>query len=174
MPPPPQLYGDVLDRTIRSLEQAQGHVRHRTTAAQILQPPTSDKPELALLSPTGMVEHASAVGVHATAASIPSLQVEANTPYNLISDLAASTTLLKSLRTRNSILVADLARALDSLQQHEGKAFKLLSGVCRSRTKWMAAAIFSLAIWMVYLWWCWYMRVEFEYIRKRRGEVFGL
>lgn len=93
---------------------------------------------------------------------------------NLTSDLTASTTLLQNLRVRNSILVADLTRATLSLQRHEGSTIKLLSRVRRSRAKWMAVAIFSIAIWVLYLWWCWHMRVEFEYIRKRRRDVFGL
>ena len=37
MPPLPQLGNDVLDRTIRNIEQAQGRPRHHTTAADILQ-----------------------------------------------------------------------------------------------------------------------------------------
>jgi len=174
MPPPPDLDGDVLDRTIRNIEQAQGLSRHHTTAADILQVPASGEPELVSLPSTGMAGRAPTATVDDNAASISSPQIEINAPINLTSDLAASTTLLQSLRIRNSILVADLARATLSLQQHEGTATKLLSKVHRSRIKWMGAAICSLTMWMMYLWWCWYMRVEFEYIRKRREEVFGL
>jgi hypothetical protein len=171
MPPHSQLATDLLDRTIRNIEQAQGHICHRTTAADIIQAQDNSASDIVLLPSTGMAGHVPRFDV---VASTPSLQVENNTPINLACDLAASTTLLQSLRTRNSILVADLARAMHSLQQHEGKASKSLSGVHRSRAKWMIVAIFSLAIWVVHLWWCWYMRVEFEYIQKRRGQVFGL
>jgi len=174
MPPPLELNGDVLDRTIRNIEQAQGRSRHQTTAADILQAPAGNEPELVSLPSTGMAGRAPTANVDDNAASISSLQIEINTPINLTSDLVASTTQLRSLRVRNSILVADLARATLSLQQHEGSTTKLLSRVRRSRVKWMSAAICSLTIWMMYLWWCWYMRVEFEYIRKRREEVFGL
>jgi hypothetical protein len=174
MPPPPVFDGDVLDRTIRNIEQGQGRSRHHTSAADILQAPVSNAPEFVSLPSTGMAGRAPTANVDDNAASISSPQIEINTPINLTSDLAASTTLLQSLRTRNSILVADLARATLSLQQHEGKATKLLSKVHRSRVKWMGAAICSLTMWMMYIWWCWYMRVEFEYIRKRREEVFGL
>ncbi|KAM0705991.1 hypothetical protein Q7P35_007351 [Cladosporium inversicolor] len=172
MPPPPQLGNDVLDRTIRNIEQAQGLSRHHISAADILQAQASNEPDLVSLPSSGIP--GAPDNVDDTGASITSPQIEVNAPINLTSDLAASTTLLQSLRVRNSILVADLARATHSLQQHEGSTTKLLSRVRRSKAKWMAVAIFSLAIWVVYSWWCWYMRVEFEYIRKRRGEVFGL
>lgn len=172
MPPPPQPGNDVLDRTIRNIEQAQGRPRHHTTAADIVPAQASDEPDLVSLPSLDMPDALD--DVDDTGASIASPRIEVNTPINLTSDLAASTTLLQSLRVRNSILVADLARATLSLQQHEGSTIKLLSRLRRSRAKWMVAAIFSLVIWMMYLWWCWYMRVEFEYIRKRRGEVFGL
>ena len=174
MSPPTQLDNDVLDRTIRNIEQAQGHSRHRTTAADILQAQASNGSDLVSLPSSDMPGAAPPVDVDDTGASMPPPQIEVNTPINLTSDLAASTTLLQNLRVRNSILVADLARATLSLQQHEGSTIKLLSRVRRSRAKWMAVAIFSIAIWVLYLWWCWHMRVEFEYIRKRRRDVFGL
>jgi len=174
MPPPAQLSNDVLDRTIRNIEQAQGHSRNRTTAADILQAQASKEPDFVSLPSSGMPRAVPPAELHDTGASMPPPQIEVNTPINLTSALAASTTLLQSLLVRNSILVADLARATLSLQQHEGSTIKLLSRVRRSRAKWMAVAIFSIAIWMVYLWWCWHMRVEFEYIRKRRREAFGL
>lgn len=176
MPQPPQLDTDVLDRTMRNIEQAQGRARHHTTAADILQAQASDEPDLISVPSSGMP-----VAVPAdrgddddAPASISSLQIEINAPINLTSDLAASTTLLQSLRIRNSILVDDLARVTLSFQQHDGVSSKLLIRVRRSRTKWKVATICSLTTWLMYLWWCWYMRVEFEYIRKRRGEMYGL
>lgn len=171
MPPAPQFVDDVLDRTIHNIEQAQGRSRHHTTAADILQAQASNGSSLVSFPSTGF---APTVDDHDAAASISSLQVDANTLINLTSDLAESTTLLQSLRVRNNILIDDLARATLSLQQHEGSTTKSLSKLHRGRAKWMVAAIFSFAIWVVYLWWCWYMRVEFEYIRRRRAEVFGL
>ena len=171
MPPPPQIGNDVLDRTIRNIEQAQGCPRHRTTAADVLQAQASNGSGLVSLPSTSS---APSVDDHDAAASISSLQADGNTLINLTSDLAASTTLLQSLRVRNNILIDDLARATLSLQQHESTATKLLFKVHRSRAKWMAAAIVSFAVWVAYLWWCWYMRVEFQYIRRRRAEVFRL
>lgn len=174
MPPPTQLDDDVLVRTIRNIEQAQGHSRHRTTTANILQAHASNGSDLVSLPSSGVPGAVPPVNIYDTGASMPPPQVEVSAPIHLTSDLAASTALLQSLRTRNSILVADLARVTLSLQQHEGSTIKLLSRARRSRAKWMVVAIFSLAIWILYLWWCWHMRVEFEYIRKRRSEVFGL
>lgn len=175
MPPPPELGNDVLDRTIRNIEQAQGYSRHHTTAADILQAHASNEPDLVSLPSSDTPGAARTVGGDDdAAASMPLPQIEINAPINLTSDLAASTTLLQSLRARNSILVADLARVTLSLQQHDGTTFKLLSRLRRSKTKWKVATLCSLTTWLVYLWWCWSMRVEFEYIRKRRGEVYGL
>ena len=153
MPPPPQLGNDVLDRTIRNIEQAQGRPRHHTSAADILPAQASNEPDLVSLPSSGMP--GASDNVADSVASMPSPQIEVNRPINLTPDLAASTVLLQSLRVRNSILVADLARATLSLQQHEGSTIKLLSRLRRSRAKWMVAAIFSLVIWMMYLWWCW-------------------
>jgi hypothetical protein len=113
--PPPVFDGDVLDRTIRNIEQAQGRPRHHTTAADILQPPPSDEVELVSLPSTGMAGRAPASSIDDNAAGRSSPQIEIITPINLTSDLAASTTLLQSLRVRNSILVADLARVTLSL-----------------------------------------------------------
>ena len=135
MPPPPGLGNDVLDRTIRNIEQAQGHSRHRTTAADILQAQASNGSDLVSLPSSDMPGAAPPVDVDDTGASMPPPQIEVNTPINLTSDLAASTTLLQNLRVRNSILVADLALATLSLQQHEGSTIKLLSRVRRSRAK---------------------------------------
>lgn len=174
MPPPTQLDDDVLDRTIRNIEQAQGHSRHRTTTANILQAHASNGSDLVSLPSSGVPDAVPPVAIDDNGTGMPPPQIEVSAPINLASDLAASTALLQSLSTRNSILVADLARASLSLQQHEGSAVKLLSKVRRSRARWMTVAIFSIAIWMVYLWWCWHLRVEFEYIRMRRREAFGL
>jgi hypothetical protein len=174
MPPPPQLGTDVLDRTIRNIEQAQGRARHHTTAADVLQAKASNESDLVSLPSSDMPGVVPAVGSDDAPASVSSPQIKANTPINLTSDLVASTTLLQSLRVRNSILVADLARVTLSLEQHDGTTSKLLSRVYRSKAKWKVATICSLTVWLMYLWWCWSMRVEFEYIRKRRGEVFGL
>jgi hypothetical protein len=93
---------------------------------------------------------------------------------NLNLDLNCSTALLRSLRTRNSILVADLARVNSSLTHHEDKTAAILLIESRKRVKWMATAAFTFALWTVYLLWWWFMSVEFEYIRKRRGAIFGL
>lgn len=174
MPPPIQLDSDVLDRTIRNIEQAQGRVRRHTTTADILQAQSSNRSDVVSLSSSSMHGAAPAVNIDDVAASISSPRIEVKTRINLTSDLAASTTLLQSLRTRNSVLVADLARATLSLQEHEGSTIKLLLRARRSRARWMAVAISSLWIWVLYLMWCWHMRVEFEYIRTRRREVFGL
>jgi len=174
MPPPPQLDTGVLDRTIRNIEQAQGYSRHNTTAANILQAQASNEPDLISLPSSGIPGAVPAVGGDDAPASISSLRIEVTTPINLTSDLAASTTLLQSLRVRNSILVADLARVTLSLQQHDGTTAKLLSRLRRSKAKWKVAAICSFLVWLMYLCWCWHMRVEFEYIRKRRGEVYGV
>lgn len=174
MSPPTQLNNDVVDRTIRNIEQAQGLRRRKTTAADILQAQARSGPDLVSLPSSGMSGAVPPVDADDAGSNMAPPQIEVNAPINLTSDLAASTTLLQSLRTRNSILVADLARATLSLHQHEGSTAKLLSKAHRSKAKWMAIAMCSFATWMVYLWWCWYMRVEFEYIRKRRSEVFEL
>jgi hypothetical protein len=174
MPPLPDLGNGVLDRTIRNIEQAQGHARHHTTAADILRAQASNEADLVSLPLSGMPGADPAVGGNDAPANASSLQIQTKTPIDLTSDLAASTTLLQSLCIRNSILVADIARVTLSLQQRDGTTSKLLSRLRRSKAKWKIATICSLTIWLVYLWWCWYMRVEFEYIRRRRGEVFGL
>ena len=174
MHPPLQPSNDVLDRTVRNIEQAQGLPRHHATTADILQAQANSGLHMASLPPADMRSAIPPVGVDDTESNMPTPQIELNAPIDLTSDLAASTTLLQSLRTRNSILVADLARVTLSLQQHEGSSIKLLSRMRRSRSNWMAVAILFLVIWALYLWWCWHTRVEFEYIRKRRREVFGL
>lgn len=169
MPPTENSHSDLLARTIRNIEQAQGRLRHHATAGDIMQAPANIESESVSLPSTTMNGPAPSSSLGDVFAP-----EEDGKPINLTSDLAASTTLLQSLRTRNSILVDDLARATQSLSSHEGKVGKTLSNERSSKIKWMIAATCSLAIWAVYVWWCWYMRVEFEYIRKRRGEVFGI
>lgn len=92
----------------------------------------------------------------------------------LTANLNESTTLLTSLSTRNAILAADLARSRAQLAQHERESALLLAEQNRRRKGWKIAALCMLGIWAVYLGWCWWAREEFAYVRRRRGEVFGL
>lgn len=147
MSPPQESPTSVLDRTIRNLEQAQSSTRQHATARDVL-PPASDAED----PPAAP-----------TMASPPA-------PTNLTADLIRSTALLHNLRARNAILSADLARAADSMAERGSQA----DAEKRCKTRWAVTAFCSFALWAVYLVWCWYMRVEFEYIRRRRGEVFGL
>jgi hypothetical protein len=172
--PPPQFCDTVLARTIRNIEQAQGLGRHHATAVDVLRASPDEHPELISLSSSDMAGPAPTATASDVANNIAPAPEQGHPPINLTSDLAASITLLQSLRTRNSILAADLARTTHSLLHHEGAAGKALSSERSRRVKWTIAATCSLATWAVYLWWCWHMRVEFEYIRKRRGEVSGV
>lgn len=181
MPPPPlQTYNSVLGRTIHNISQAQGLIVHHATMSDIFRaadnpdeqadmislPSTSD--EIASPSPPPSDDDASSDAAAAPAPTrLPTV--------DLISDLNSSTALVRNLRTRNTILAADLARVNTSLtRHHEEKTAAILLVESRRRVQWMATASFTFVLWMVYLAWCWFMRVEFEYIRKRRGEFFGL
>lgn len=172
MPPPLQTYNSVLGRTIHNIEQAQGIEICHATMRDILQASDTEQADMISLPSTS--------DMNGSSPSLPDSSADVATASNdlaarsLISDLNSSTALLRNLRLRNSILAADLARAINSLTQHEDKSAAILLIESRKRVKWMMAAVFSLALWAAYLWWCWYMRVEFEYIRKRRGEVFGV
>jgi hypothetical protein len=172
--PPPQLCDTVLARTIRNVEQAHGLDRHHATAFDVLRASPDELPELISLSSSDMAGPAPTATTSDVPTDVAPAPEQGHPPINLTSDLAASTTLLQSLRTRNSILAADLARATHSLLHHQVTAGRVLSSERSRRVKWTIAATCSLATWAVYLWWCWHMRVEFEYIRKRRGEVFGV
>lgn len=92
----------------------------------------------------------------------------------LTANLNESTTLLTSLSTRNAILTADLARSRAQLAQHERESSLLLAEQNRRRKGWKIAVLCMLAVWLVYLAWCWWASEEFAYVRRRRGEVFGL
>jgi hypothetical protein len=172
--PPPQLCNTVLARTIRNIEQAQGFNRHHVTAVDALRASPDEQPGLVSLSSSDMAGPAPAAGTSDDATNAVPAPEQSLARISLTSDLAASTTLLQSLRTRNSILAADLARATQTLLRHEGSAGKALSSERSRRVKWTIAATCSLATWLVYIWWCWHMRVELQYIRKRRKEVFGI
>jgi hypothetical protein len=172
--PPPQLCNTVLARTIRNIEQAQGIDHHHATAVDVLRASPDEQVELVSLSSSDMADPAPAASNINVANNTAPAPEQGLLRINLTSDLAASTTLLQSLRTRNSILAADLARTTQSLLHHEGTAGKTLSSERSRRVKWTIAATCSFMVWAAYLWWCWHMRVEFEYIRKRKGEVFGI
>jgi hypothetical protein len=177
MPPPPlQTYNSVLGRTIHNIEKAQGLVVHHATMSDIFRaakepeqadmislPSTSD--EIIAPSPPPSDDYSSDAAAPAPT-RLPTV--------DLISDLNCSTALVQNLRIRNTILAADLARVNTSLTHHEEKMAAILLIESRRRVKWMATAAFAFVLWMVYLAWCWFMRVEFAYIRKRRGEFFGL
>lgn len=151
MSPPQESSTNLLDRTIRNLEQAQNSTRHYATARDVLRPASdAEDPPAA-----------------PTMASPPP---QPPVPTNLTTDLIRSTALLHNLRARNAILSADLARASDSMAERESKA----DAEKRCKTRWAVTAFCSFALWAVYLVWCWYMRLEFEYIRRRRGDMFGL
>jgi len=163
-----------------NIEQAQGLVAHHATMSDIFRaaedheqadlislPSTSDG---IITSPSSPPSDDDASSDAAAAPAPTRLHT-----VDLISDLNSSTALVRNLRTRNSILAADLARVNTSLtRHHEEKTAAILLVESRRRVKWMATASFTFVLWMVYLAWCWFMRVEFEYIRKRRGEFFGL
>jgi hypothetical protein len=170
---PAQYHNSVLDRTIRNIEQAQGLLRHHTAAADIFQTPAhvEEIGDVISLSSLDMTNFDSPVSISsiATYHTFTPGQPQSRAPINLTSDLLASTTLLQSLRTRNSILAADLARATQSLVSHESRTGKERI----SKAKWRVAATCSLLTWAVYLWWCWVMRVEFAYIRRRGEHWFG-
>lgn len=172
MPPLLQTYNSVLGRTIHNLEQAQGIDFYRATMRDILQADQTEQADMISLSST------SDPNVNSPPLSDASddAMIASSHPAtaNLISDLNSSTALLRNLRLRNSILAADLARVTGSFTHYEEKSAAILLIESRRRIKWTVTAAFTFALWMVYLWWCWYMRVEFEYIRKRRGEVFGV
>jgi hypothetical protein len=172
MAPPPQTYNSVLSRTIQNLEQAQGIEVYHATMSDIFHADDTEQADVISL-PSTSDENANtpppSVGSEEAVLASNGLAT-----VDLISDLNCSTALLRNLRARNSILTADLARANTSLILHEEKLSGILLIESRRRVRWMATAAFTFALWTAYLLWCWYMRVEFEYIRKRRREVFGL
>jgi hypothetical protein len=176
MPPPLQTYNSVLGRTIHNIEQAQGTEIYHATMSDIFRVDDTEQAEMISLQSTSDMNVAnSPPPSDGSADATPAPNGLAT--KGLISDLNCSTALLRNLRVRNSILAADLSRATASLSRREEKeaiaTAALLLIESRRRIKWMATAAFTFALWVVYLLWCWYMRVEFEYIRQRRGEVFG-
>jgi hypothetical protein len=166
MPPSLQTYNSVLGRTIHNIEQAQGIDIHHATMRDIFQADDSEQADMISLPSTSDMDATSPPPSDGAPSRLATV--------NLISDLNCSTALLRNLRICNSILAADLARVNSSITHHENKTAAILLIERRRRVKWMATAAFTFALLMVYLSWCWYMRVEFEYIRKRRGEAFGL
>jgi hypothetical protein len=172
MPPPLQTYNSVLGRTVQNLEQAQGINIHHATMCDILQADDTEQADMVCLPSTSDMDAISLPPSDSSAEAVTAPNRLAT--VNLISDLNSSTALLRNLRTRNYILAADLARINSSLTHHEDKTAAVLLIESRRRVKWMATATFTFVLWTVYLLWCWFMRVEFEYIRKRRGEFFGL
>jgi hypothetical protein len=171
--PPLQTYNSVLSRTVQNLEQAQGTPIYHATMSDIFRVDDTEQADVISL-PSTSDENDN------TPPPSDGSEQEAVTGSNglatatLISDLNCSTALLRNLRVRNSIITADLARANTSLTSHEEKTAGILLIESRRRVKWMATAGFTFALWTAYLLWCWYMSVEFQYIRKRRAEVFGL
>ena len=169
MPPPLQTYNSVLGRTIHNIEQAQGIDIYHATMRDILQAPDTEQADMISLPSTSAGPPPPSEGSADFETALNGLATR-----SLISDLNSSTALLQNLRLRNNILVADLAHATDSLTRHDEKTEAVFLIESQRRVRWMVAAAFSFALWVVHLWWCWYMRVEFEYIRKRRGDFFGL
>jgi hypothetical protein len=175
MTPPLQTYNSVLSRTVQNLEQAQGlHVNH-ATMSDIFRPDDIEQADVISL-PSTSDESDNAPPPSDSSASADDVPPPPNglATVDLIADLNCSTACLRNLRVRNSILSADLARVSVSLTRHEEKTAGILLIESRRRVKWMATAAFTFALWMVYLLWCWYMRVEFQYIRKRRAAAFGI
>jgi len=172
MPPTLHTYNSVLDRTIHNIEQAQGLDVYHATMSDIFRADDTEQAEMVSLPSTSNEDaNTPPPSEGSTEAVIALPRPEIAT---LVSDLNCSTALLRNLRTRNAILAADLARVTVSLTRHEEKTAAVLVVESRRRVKWMLTAAFTFALWMFYLLWCWYMRVEIEYIRKRRGEFFGI
>lgn len=157
MPPPLESYNGLLSCTVRNIEQAQGIPQHHLTVDDILQQPDQ----------TPIDDQANGSMSSEPTPTPPTIPL-------LTTNLNESTTLLRNLQTRNAILSADLARATASLAQQEAKTGLLLAEQSRRKVGWGFAAVGWVLVWLVYVAWCWVMRVEFEYIRRRRSEVFGL
>jgi hypothetical protein len=175
MAPPLQTYNSVLNRTVQNLEQAQGiHLNH-ATMSEIFRADDSEQADVISL-PSTSDESDNTPPPSDSSASADDVPPPSNglATANLIADLNCSTACLRNLRVRNSILSADLARANTSLTRREDKTASILLIESRKRVKWMATAAFTFALWVVYLLWYWYMRVEFQYIRKRRAATFGI
>ena len=172
MAPPPQTYNSVLSRTVQNLEQAQGIVVYRATMSDIFRADDTEQADIISLPSTS--DESANTPPPSVGSEEAVLASNGLATVGLISDLNCSTALLRNLRARNSILTADLARANTSLTRHEDQTAGILLVEGRSKIRWMGTAAFTFALWTAYLSWCWYMRVEFEYIRKRRREAFGL
>ena len=164
---------NLLSRTILNLEQAKGLARHHTTARDILQAFSSENSETTSTS-LDVMSNSALEAVHASPRVPTGGSITATSPEVLTTNLNESTALLRNLRARNSILAADLARTAAFLAHQEERAAKMLAMKQRSKTRWTLAFLCSSSLWVLYLWWCWCMRVEFEYIRKRRVEAFGI
>lgn len=92
----------------------------------------------------------------------------------LVDDLNASTALVKNLRLRCDIHEADLVRYKAALKSQEVESDAKVKQVMKDRTTWILTSCASLGISAAYVGWCWVNRVEFEYIQRRRREMFGL
>lgn len=92
----------------------------------------------------------------------------------LVDDLNASTALIKNLRLRCQIHEADLARCKASLDSCRIDADTKINQALKDRMVWLITTCASLGMSAVYIGWCWVNRAEFEYIQRRRREMFGL
>lgn len=175
MAPPLQTYNSVLSRTVHNLEQAQGlHVNHATMSDIFRLDDTEQADVISLPSTSDESDNTPPPSESSASADDVPRPSNGLATVDLIADLNCSTACLRNLRVRNSILSADLARVSVSLTRHEEKTAAVLLIESRRRVKCMAIAGFTFTLWVVYLLWCWYMTVEFQYIRKRRAEAFGL
>jgi len=177
--PPFQTYNSVLSRTVQNLEQAQGIEVHYATMSDIFRAEDTEQADvISLPSTSDENDNTPPPSESSASADVGSALItnasNRRATVDLISDLNCSTAILRNLRVRNSIITADLARADVSLTRHEEKMAGILLIESRRRVKWMATAGFTFALWTAYLLWCWYMSVEFQYIRQRRREAFGL
>ena len=92
----------------------------------------------------------------------------------LVDDLVASTALVNNLRVRCDIHQADLARCKADLASQKIEADEKIKQASKDMMTWLITSCASLGMSVVYVGWCWVNRVEFEYIQRRRREMFGL
>lgn len=200
--PPPVTYNGVLEHTIQNIDHAQGcSGRSRIPVGEVRRPDDQGKwnqlqrsssstrtiiSNSALHSqnpPDGMspaneseiVPETPLQGMHQpTSNNTDRLEEVLADRRQLVDDLNASTALVNNLRVRCEIQQADLARcnaALDSCQQD---AKIKIEQALHEKARWLITSCASLGMSAVYIGWCWINRVEMEFIKTRRREMFGL
>lgn len=170
---------DLLERTIESLERAQGYFRVRIPVSEVRRPDFRESSSLASLSTMPALQHIASEHAdwaqHDGGQSMSPSSSGNNAQHVCQAEYPAHLmAIIDNQQARLFAQASTVDAAVQRAHQCREESQTSLLLATRSRVRWAAATGCSFGVWIVYISWCAINSVEFEFIRQRQRGVVGL